>query len=193
MCSEGTSRSRPPCRREACLLRRAAVVRRASCGLQRQASAACLARRRRACALCLRGGGSVRKLAACARRAALDMVGLRPIEGRSPGSRPLSFDARPWRDAPAAASNTKPAPHVSPAYLARMRARDHQGGGPAFKLAMRAPCCVDLDWLTHFRRALRRREAPLLRRSVLLKCISQSKAMQQGARTVKKNAEPSLS
>ena len=95
--------------------------------------------RRRACVLCLSGGGAARKLAARARRAALDVVELRPIEGRRPGARPLSFDARPWRDVPAAASNTKPAPHVSPVYLARLRACYHEGGGSAFKLTVRAP------------------------------------------------------
>ena len=131
-CARKALRRRAPCRREASLLRRVAVVRRASCGLQRQASAACLAQRRRACALCLSGGGAVHKLSARARRAALGMVVLRPIEGRHTGARLLSFDARPWRDVPAAASNTKPTPHVSPVYLARLRARYHEGGGSAF-------------------------------------------------------------
>ena len=85
---------RAPRRREASLLRHAAVVRRASCGLQRQASAACLARRRRTCTLCLSGGGAARKLAAHARCAALDMVGLRPTKGHRVGERHLSFGAR---------------------------------------------------------------------------------------------------
>ena len=55
--------------------------------------APCFTQRRRACALCLSGGGAARKLAARARRAALDVVELRLIEGRRPGARPLSFDA----------------------------------------------------------------------------------------------------
>ena len=45
-------------------------------------------------ALCLWGGGAARKLAARARRAALEVVKLRPVKGHRTGVRPLSFDAR---------------------------------------------------------------------------------------------------
>ena len=59
--------------RKTCPLRRAPVVRRVSCGFQRQASAACLARRRRACARCL-GVETQHSSLLCARRAALVVI-----------------------------------------------------------------------------------------------------------------------
>ena len=80
-------------RREASLLRRAPVVRRASCGLQRQAGAACLTRRRRAGARCLWGGGEALKLAACARCAALYVVGPYGLNEHCPGEKLLIL----WR------------------------------------------------------------------------------------------------
>ena len=92
----------------------APVVRRASCGLQRQASATCLARRRRACARCLGGGGAALEravLRSC--RVRLVVVGLFAKQGHRAGERPFSFGARAWFDVPAATSNAKPAPRVS--------------------------------------------------------------------------------
>ena len=62
-------------RRETSLVRRAAEVRRASYSLQRQASATCLARRRRACDRYLWGGGITLELPVRARRAALVVAG----------------------------------------------------------------------------------------------------------------------
>ena len=94
-------------------------------------------------------------------RAALNVVGLRYTEGCRTGARPLSFKTRPWCDVPAAGSNTKPAPYVSPVYVARQRARYHEGEGSAFFFTVRAPCRIAFDWLMHFNKTLRRREAPL--------------------------------
>ena len=89
------------------------AVRRVSCGVQRQASAACHALRARAGAGYLWEGGAALELEACACRAALVVVGPSPLEGYFAGGRPLSFVARLWFDAPAAASNAKPAPLVA--------------------------------------------------------------------------------
>ena len=121
-------------RREASLLRRATVVRRASCGLQRQASAACRAAHARRRSLSLGRRRSTR--ACCARapcRAGCDRLVL--IEEHCTGERPLSFGARPWCDVPAAASNAKPAPRVSRAGALRSLSL---GGGAALELAARA-------------------------------------------------------
>ena len=41
-------------------------------------------------------------------RAALVVVGLRPIRGHHRSERPLSFGSRPWCDVPATASNAEP-------------------------------------------------------------------------------------
>ena len=62
--------------------------------------------RKRHCAGCLLGGGKTRNLAARARRAALVVIFLRDLEGHCTGGRPPSFDARPWCDVRAVASNT---------------------------------------------------------------------------------------
>jgi hypothetical protein len=61
-------------RREGSLFWRAAVVRRASCGLKLQASAAWLARRGRVGARCLSGGDAALELASRARGAAMVMA-----------------------------------------------------------------------------------------------------------------------
>ena len=86
-------------RRETCLLRRALVERRASCGLQRGTSAACHAEQ-----LCWRslslGRKRMRKLAVRARCAAPVVVWLRPIKVRWTGERPVSFGPRSWCDVP---------------------------------------------------------------------------------------------
>ena len=68
-CDRFMSRRKVLHRREGSLFWCAAVVRRASCGLQLQASAACLARRRRVGARCLSGGDAVLKLSSSARGA----------------------------------------------------------------------------------------------------------------------------
>ena len=149
-------------RREASLLRRAPVVRRASCGLQRQASAACLARRSARCARCLWGGGAALELASRARRAALVVVGS-CLERHCAGERPLSFGARPWCDVPAAASNSKPAPRVSRSAGA-LRSLS-LGGGAALELASRARRAALVVVGSMLTKALRRREASLLRRA----------------------------
>ena len=76
-------------------------------------SAPRVTQRRRACALCLWGGGVARKLTTPARRGALVVLGNHFVEGRRAGERHLSFGVRPWCDVLAAASNAKPAPRVS--------------------------------------------------------------------------------
>ena len=65
--------------------------------------------RARHCARCLSVGGAVRKLAARARRVALVVIGPCTKYGQCTDKRPLSFNARPWCDVPAAASQNKPA------------------------------------------------------------------------------------
>jgi len=99
--------------RDASLLRRKTVVRRASCGLKLQASAAWLARRRRGGARCLWGGDAALELASRARGAALAMIGSCLVERCRTGETALSFGARPWCDVTAATSNFKAAPRVS--------------------------------------------------------------------------------
>ena len=112
-CDRFMSRRKVPHRREGSLCWCAAVVRRASCGLQLQASAACLARRRRVGARYLSGGGAVLELSSRARGAAMVVVGPYPAKGRCAGETSLPFGARPLCDVSAAASNFKPAPLVS--------------------------------------------------------------------------------
>ena len=89
---------------------RAAVMRRASCGLKCQAGIECEAHLpgQRVCAHCLWGGDGARKLDARARCAALVVVGPRSTDGRCANQRHFTFGARPWCDVPAVASNTKP-------------------------------------------------------------------------------------
>ena len=116
-CRDGCGRSLP-CqralrRRDVSPLRRTTVVRRVSCGLQLQASAACLARCRCVGARCLSGGDAVLELPSRARSAAMAVVGPYPTKGRCAGETSLPFGARPLCDVSAAASNFKPAPRVS--------------------------------------------------------------------------------
>ena len=90
---------------DASLLRRAPVVRRASCALQRQPMPRVL-RVGGAPALAVSGGGGAApKLAASARHAAQFMVSPWRIKGHCLGKRPFPFDARPRCDVPAAASS----------------------------------------------------------------------------------------
>ena len=86
-CDRFMSRRKVPHRREGSLFWCAAVARRASCGLQLQASAACLARRRCVGARCLSGGGAVLELSSRARSAAMAVVGPYPTKGRCAGER----------------------------------------------------------------------------------------------------------
>ena len=90
-CRDGCGRSLP-CqralnRRDVSPLRRTTVVRRVSCGLQLQASAACLARCRCVGARCLSGGDAVLELPSRARSAAMAVVGPYPTKGRCAGER----------------------------------------------------------------------------------------------------------
>ena len=60
-----------------------------------QPACACVQTRSRHRARSVWGGGAARALAARARRAALDVVGPRPMKGHCTSERPLSFGARP--------------------------------------------------------------------------------------------------
>ena len=64
-------------------------------------------------ARCLWEGGAALELEACARRAALVVVGPSLAEGHVSGDRPLFFVVRPCFDAPAAAYDAKPVPLVA--------------------------------------------------------------------------------
>ena len=111
-CGRFTPYQRLPRRRQASFLRCASVVPRASCGLQRQASAACLARRRRVGARCLWVAGAALDLSRRARRSALLIAGSRLDKEHCAGHRPLSFGACVWCDVPPWASTAKLASHV---------------------------------------------------------------------------------
>ena len=126
--------------REPPLLRRADIVRRASCCLPETESAGLRVARARAChyAGCLSGGGAARERAARACHAAVVLVGLCSINGHCTDERPLSFAARPWCDVPAAATQNQPA-CASHAW-ARHCARCLSGGGAARERAAHAPC-----------------------------------------------------
>ena len=63
----------------------------------------------RHCDGCHSGEGTANKLAARARRATQISIIPNLMKGHCTGESPLSFGARPWCDAPAAASNAKPA------------------------------------------------------------------------------------
>ena len=92
--------------------------------------------RKRHCAGCLSGGGKTHKLAARARRAVLDVIGLYTTEGYCTCDKPVSFGARPWCDVRVVTSNAQPAF----AWHARMRhcAGCLSGGEKTRKLAARA-------------------------------------------------------
>ena len=120
-------------RQEASLPRHAPVVRRASCGLQHHASAACHSAHAHLRSLCLGRRRSSRACYARARRGALDVLGSPFVEGRRAGERHLSFGVRPWCDVPAAASSAKPAPRAT--QRRRTCALSVWGGGAARELA----------------------------------------------------------
>ena len=65
--------------------------------------------RERHCACCFSKEGPARELAARARRATQVSIIPNFLKGHCTGEGALSFGARPWCDAPAAASNAKPA------------------------------------------------------------------------------------
>ena len=101
-----------PRRREASIRRRTTVVRRASCNLQRQAPEPRVSRDAGAPARSLSLGRRC-STRACRARVVPRCFGPCFMEWRCAGERPLSFDARPWYDVPAVASNAKPVPHVA--------------------------------------------------------------------------------
>ena len=106
-CERFTHYERALHRRQASLLRCNTVVRRVSYDLQHAAGIAWHANKRH-CAGYLSGGGKTRKLAACARCAALTVIGLHAIEGHCTDAGPLFFGARRWCDVRAVISNTQP-------------------------------------------------------------------------------------
>ena len=122
-------------RREASLLRRAAVVRRASCGLQ-ESSRLSRGTRERATALAVSREEAQHASLLRARAVPRWLWSFMHYERRCTGERPLSFGARPWCDVPAAASKNQPA--VAWHARARHCARCLSGGGAARKLAARA-------------------------------------------------------
>ena len=122
-------------RREASLLRRAVVVRRASCGLQHTADF-CVAHT--GAPLRWLSLGSRRSTRACCTRVpcCTGVIYPNPMQRRRIGKRPLSLSAPPWYDVPAAASNAQPT------FASHMRTRRCagclSGGGAARELAARA-------------------------------------------------------
>ena len=161
-CGRFVSLERGLRRREASLLRRAAVVRRASCDLKLQASAACVAQRRRVGARCLWEGGAALELASRARRAALDVAGFTLSKGAAT-ARCFSPSARDR----GATCQLRPPTQASAAWLARRRrggARCLWGGGAALELAARAPCRAGCG-RSVASKGTARREASLLRRA----------------------------
>ena len=112
-------------------------------------------RRRRAGARCrcLWSGGAALGLAARARRTALIAVFLCHVKEPCAGERPLSSGTRPWCNEPAAASNTKPAPRVTPAHAVSGAEAQHSG------LLRARGMCADRGLPVPQRRALRQREA----------------------------------
>ena len=101
-------------------------------------------RSRRAGARSLRRGGAALKLAAGAHRDALVVLGPYYEQKHCAADSPVLFDARPWCDVLAAASNAKPASRVMPRRFAG--ARCLWRGGEALELAAaRAPCRAGRD------------------------------------------------
>ena len=117
------------------------VVRRSSCGLQRQASPPFHTRAARCYACCLCGGDAAIELFGCASRAGLIPAGPYPSKEHCAGEKPLSSGARPWCDVPAATSIGRPAPRATRS--ARACARYLLGGGASLEHAARA-CRVAL-------------------------------------------------
>ena len=85
------------------------VVRRASFGLQQRTAGFRVTDAKAPLRWLSLGGGETRKLSACARRAALVMIGLRDMDGHCTSGRPLTFRARPWCDVQAVSSSAQPA------------------------------------------------------------------------------------
>ena len=99
-------------RREACFPRRALVVQRASCKLQRQASAARRAAKTRRRSLSLELRCSIRAFCARAPCCAGRDRSVSTQE-HCAGERPVSLGARSWCDVSVASSNAKQAPRVT--------------------------------------------------------------------------------
>ena len=144
-------------------------MRRAGCGFQRQASTTCLAANARRRSLSL-GGGAPLELAVPARYAVPVVVGPCPIKGHCASERPLFFGAHPWCNVPAALSNAKPEPLIT----RRTRRRSLSLGRRCSTRACctRAPCRAGFGRSTSFGRALRCREASLLRRAPVVRRAS---------------------
>ena len=164
------------------------MVRRASCGLQRQAGCR-VCTQAHAPALAVSGEEAQHSSLLRARRAALVVVGLGSIEGRRVGGKPLSFGARPWCDVPAAASNAKPAAACE-RKRTRACARCLSGGGAALELAARARrAALVVVGLGSIRRTPHRREASLLRRAAVVRRASCSLQRQAGCRVCSASAQ----
>ena len=146
----------------ASFLRHALVVRRASCGLQRQASAALLARRRCAYARCHRDEAQHLSLLR-GRRAALVVVGSFAVERHCANERPLSLGTRLWCDTSDVASNTKCQASAACHDVAQAHRRSLSLGRRCSAQAYCAlvPCRAGRGWLVSYRSSLRQREAAL--------------------------------
>ena len=159
-------------RQEALLPWRALVVRRASCGVECQASTVCHAAH--ACRRSLSLGRMRTARANCAPAPCRDGRG-RPIsyKGDCADERPISFDVRLWCNVPAAASSTKPAPLVMQRTPAARRRSLSQGRRRTTRVrCTRAPCSAGCGRLMPYSKAVRRRDAPLLRRASVVQRAS---------------------
>ena len=136
------------------------------CSPQRQASAACQARRRRIVGA--RGFGvgcAARKLSARASRAALVVMNSYTVEGRRMGERPPSFGTRPWCDVHLQPS-TPSQRRVSNAAQAHRRCSWFLGWMRSTQaFCTRAPRCAGCDQFIHRRRSPHRKKTSLLRRA----------------------------
>ena len=136
-CGRSMPGEKPRCRRKATHFCCAVVVRRASCGLQRQAGECEVQARRRSLS---HGKGAQHSRLLRARSVALVVVDLRPGQGRCLSERPLSFRARPLCDVPVAASNAKPASRITRDAGAPARSLSLGWGHSTQACLAQAPC-----------------------------------------------------
>ena len=165
-CSRSDAYGRHCTEREASLLRRKAVLRRASRGLH---TAAGLRVQRASAPLRSLSLGRRRSTRACDARAPrrAGCSSLRTMEGHCCSERPLSFGARPWCDVPCGLQHSARLCVCSA--RARHCARSLLGGGAARALATRARrAALEHCRFMLYERTLHEREASLLRRKAVL-------------------------
>ena len=125
----------------------------------------------------------LRALAARARRSALVVVGLCPLEGHCTSERPLSFGARPCCDVPAAVSRTARlrvcAHAIAPLRsLFLGRRRSTRACGP--RTPRRAGCTRSVP----YKRALHQREASLFRGKTVMQRAGRTARMRVCAHAI---------